>query len=77
MDRAAERIASAQKLKAKGPVQPGKAGDMIARVYDLHAARWQQRALRVRVPRAHEYSIACFWDPAHAAQPERRLRAGS
>ena len=31
VDRAADRIAAAQKLKAKGPAQPGKAGDLIAR----------------------------------------------
>jgi hypothetical protein len=68
VDRAAERIASAQKLKATGPVQPGKAGDMIARVY-TYTRPGGSSARYAFAFRGHtEYSIACFWDPAHAAQ---------
>jgi hypothetical protein len=67
VDRAAERIASAQKLTAKGPVQPGKAGDLIARVYS-YTRPGGSSALYAFAFRGHtEYSIACFWDPAHAA----------
>ena len=66
VDRAAERIASAQKLKAKGLAQPGKAGDMIARVYD-YTRPGGSSARYAFAFRGHvEYSIACFWDPAHA-----------
>jgi hypothetical protein len=68
VDRAAERIASAQKLKATGPVQPGKAGDMIARIY-TYTRPGGSSARYAFAFRGHtEYSIACFWDPAHAAQ---------
>ena len=67
VDRAAERIAAAQKLTAKGPVQPGKAGDMIARVY-TYTRPGGSTALYAFAFRGHtEYSVACFWDPAHAA----------
>ena len=63
VDRAAERIASAQKLKAKGPVQPGKAGDLIARVY-TYTRPGGSSARYAFAFRGHtEYSIACFWDP--------------
>ena len=66
VDRAAERIAAAQKLTAKGPVQPGKAGDLIARVYS-YTRPGGNTALYAFAFRGHtEYSIACFWDPAHA-----------
>jgi hypothetical protein len=66
VDRAAERIASAQKLTAKGPVQPGKAGDLIARVYS-YTRPGGSSALYAFAFRGHtEYSIACFFDPAHA-----------
>jgi len=68
VDRAAERIASAQKLKATGPVQPGKAGDLIARIY-TYTRPGGSSARYAFAFRGHtEYSIACFWDPAHAAQ---------
>jgi hypothetical protein len=68
VDRAAERIASAQKLKATGPVQPGKAGDLIARVY-TYTRPGGSSARYAFAFRGHtEYSIACFWDPAHAQQ---------
>jgi hypothetical protein len=68
VDRAADRIAAAQKLKASGPVQPGKAGDLIARIYTY--TRPDGRSARYAFAfRGHtEYSIACFWDPAHATQ---------
>ena len=46
VDRAAERIAAAQKLKATGPVQPGKAGDLIARVYTYTRPAAAARATR-------------------------------
>ena len=66
VDRAAERIAAAQKLKAKGPAEPGKAGDMIARMYD-YTRPGGSSARYAFAFRGHiEYSIACFWDPAHA-----------
>ena len=68
VDRAADRIAAAQKLKATGPVQPGKAGDMIARVY-TYTRPGGSSARYAFAFRGHtEYSIACFWDPAHATQ---------
>ncbi len=68
VDRAAERIASAQKLKATGPVQPGKAGDLIARVY-TYTRPGGSAARYAFAFRGHtEYSIACFWDPTHAQQ---------
>ena len=68
VDRAAERIAAAQKLKAKGPVQPGKAGDLIARIY-TYTRPGGSSARYAFAFRGHtEYSIACFWDPAHATQ---------
>jgi hypothetical protein len=68
VDRAAERIATAQKLKATGPVQPGKAGDLIARVY-TYTRPGGSSARYAFAFRGHtEYSIACFWDPAHAVQ---------
>jgi hypothetical protein len=70
VDRAAERIAAAQKLTAKGPVQPGKAGDLIARVYDYTRPNGSS-ARYVFAFRGHtEYSIACFWDPAHSTALE-------
>ena len=76
VDRAAERIASAQKLKATGPVQPGKAGDMIARVY-TYTRPGGSSARYAFAFRGHtEYSIACFWDPAHAAQLSAACDAG-
>jgi hypothetical protein len=66
VDRAAERIAAAQKLKAKGLAEPGKAGDMNARVYD-YTRPGGSTARYAFAFRGHtEYSIACFWDPAHA-----------
>jgi hypothetical protein len=68
VDRAADRIATAQKLKATGPVQPGKAGDLIARVY-TYTRPGGSSARYAFAFRGHtEYSIACFWDPAHATQ---------
>ena len=76
VDRAAERIAAAQKLKATGPVQPGKAGDLIARIY-TYTRPGGSSARYAFAFRGHtEYSIACFWDPAHATAAERRLRSG-
>jgi hypothetical protein len=68
VDRAADRIASAQKLKATGPVQPGKAGDLIARIY-TYTRPGGSSARYAFAFRGHtEYSIACFWDPAHATE---------
>ena len=66
VDRAAERIASAQKLKANGLAQPGKAGDMIARVYDYTRPGGSSARYAFAFRGHTEYSIACFWDPAHA-----------
>ena len=66
VDRAAERIAAAQKLKAKGLVEPGKAGDMIARVYDYTRPGGSSARYAFAFRGHTEYSIACFWNPAHA-----------
>jgi hypothetical protein len=66
VDRAAERIASAQKLKAKGQAQPGKAGDLIARVYDYTRPDGSSARYAFAFLGHTEYSIACFWNPAHA-----------
>jgi hypothetical protein len=66
VDRAAERIAAAQKLKAKGPAEPGKAGDMIARMYDYTRPGGSSARYAFAFRGHTEYSIACFWDPAHA-----------
>jgi hypothetical protein len=66
VDRAAERIAAAQKLKAKGPAQPGKAGDLIARIYDYTRPGGSSARYAFAFRGHTEYSIACFWDPAHA-----------
>jgi hypothetical protein len=66
VDRAAERIASAQKLKAKGLAKPGKADDMIARVYDYTRPGGSSARYAFAFRGHTEYSIACFWDPAHA-----------
>jgi hypothetical protein len=66
VDRAAERIAAAQKLKAKGLAEPGKAGDMIARVYDYTRPGGSSARYAFAFRGHTEYSIACFWDPAHA-----------
>jgi hypothetical protein len=68
VDRAAERVASAQKLKATGPVQPGKAGDLIARVYTYTRPGGSSARYAFAFHGHTEYSIACFWDPAHAKQ---------
>jgi hypothetical protein len=67
VDRAAERIAAAQKLEAKGPAQPGKAGDLIARMYDYTRPGGSSARYAFAFRGHTEYSIACFWDPAHAA----------
>ena len=46
--------------------QPGKAGDLIARVY-TYTRPGGSSARYAFAFRGHtEYSIACFWDPAHA-----------
>ncbi|MDX6560307.1 MAG: hypothetical protein QOD65_121 [Gaiellales bacterium] len=66
VDRAAERIAAAQKLAAKGPAQPGKAGDLIARIYDYTRPGGSSARYAFAFRGHTEYSIACFWDPAHA-----------
>ena len=66
VDRAAERIAVAQKLAAKGPAQPGKAGDLIARIYDYTRPGGSSARYAFAFRGHTEYSIACFWDPAHA-----------
>ena len=66
VDRAAERIAAAQKLKAKGPAEPGKAGDLIARMYDYTRPGGSSARYAFAFRGHTEYSIACFWDPAHA-----------
>ena len=66
VDRAAERIAAAQKLTAKGPAQPGKAGDLIARMYDYTRPDGSSARYAFAFRGHTEYSIACFWDPAHA-----------
>jgi hypothetical protein len=66
VDRAAERIAAAQKLTAKAPVQPGKAGDLIARIYDYKRPDGSSARYAFAFRGHTEYSIACFWDPAHA-----------
>jgi hypothetical protein len=68
VDRAADRIASAQKLKAKGPAQPGKAGDLIARIYSYTRPNGSSARYAFAFSGHTEYSIACFWDPAHATQ---------
>ena len=77
VDRAAERIAAAQKLKAKGLAQPGKAGDLIARVYDYTRPGGSSARYAFAFRGHTEYSIACFWDPAHATGAQRRLRRRS
>jgi hypothetical protein len=66
VDRAAERIAAAQKLKAKSLAEPGKAGDMIARVYDYTRPGGSSARYAFAFRGHTEYSIACFWNPAHA-----------
>ena len=66
VDRAAERIAAAQKLKAKGPARPAKAGDLIARLYDYTRPGGSSARYAFAFRGHTEYSIACFWDPAHA-----------
>ncbi len=66
VDRAAERIASAQKLTAKGPPSPGRAGDLIARIYDYTRANGNSARYAFAFRGHTEYSVACFWDPAHA-----------
>ena len=66
VDRAAERIAAAQKLEAKGPPQPGRAGDLIARIYDYTRPGGSSARYAFAFRGHTEYSIACFWDPAHA-----------
>jgi len=66
VDRAAERIAAAQKLQAKGLAQPGKAGDLIARIYDYTRPGGSSARYAFAFRGHTEYSIACFWDPAHA-----------
>ena len=76
VDRAAERIAAAQKLEAKGLAQPGKAGDLIARVYDYTRPGGSSARYAFAFRGHTEYSIACFWDPAHAKALQRGLRAG-
>jgi hypothetical protein len=68
VDRAAERIAAAQKLTAKGPAVPGKAGDLIARIYDYTRPGGSSARYAFAFRGHTEYSIACFWDPAHAEQ---------
>ena len=68
VDRAAERIAAAQKLKANGPAQPGKAGDLIARIYSYTRPGGSSARYAFAFRGHTEYSIACFWDPAHAEQ---------
>jgi hypothetical protein len=68
VDRAADRIAAAQKLKANGPAQPGKAGDLIARVYSYTRPGGSSARYAFAFRGHTEYSIACFWDPAHAKQ---------
>jgi hypothetical protein len=68
VDRAAERIATAQKLKANGPAQPGKAGDLIARIYSYTRPGGSSARYAFAFRGHTEYSIACFWDPAHAQQ---------
>jgi hypothetical protein len=66
VDRAAERIAAAQQLKAKSLAQPGKAGDLIARIYDYTRPDGSSARYAFAFRGHTEYSIACFWDPAHA-----------
>jgi hypothetical protein len=66
VDRAAERIAAAQKLKAKSLAEPGKAGDMIARIYDYTRPGGSSARYAFAFRGHTEYSIACFWDPTHA-----------
>jgi hypothetical protein len=68
VDRAAERIAAAQKLTANGPAQPGKAGDLIARIYSYTRPGGSSARYAFSFRGHTEYSIACFWDPAHAKQ---------
>jgi hypothetical protein len=68
VDRAAERIAAAQKLTANGPAQPGKAGDLIARIYSYTRPGGSSARYAFAFRGHTEYSIACFWDPAHAKQ---------
>jgi hypothetical protein len=68
VDRAADRIAAAQKLKANGPAQPGKAGDLIARVYSYTRPGGSSARYAFAFRGHTEYSIACFWDPTHAEQ---------
>ncbi|MDP9257906.1 MAG: hypothetical protein M3Q31_15325, partial [Actinomycetota bacterium] len=68
VDRAADRIAAAQKLKANGPAQPGKAGDLIARIYSYTRPGGSSARYAFAFRGHTEYSIACFWDPAHAKQ---------
>jgi hypothetical protein len=66
VDRAAERIAAAQKLTPKGPATPGKAGDLIARIYDYTRPGGSSARYAFAFRGHTEYSIACFSDPAHA-----------
>lgn len=68
VDQAADRIAAAQKLKATGPVEPGKAGDLIARIYSYTRPGGSSARYAFAFRGHTEYSIACFWDPAHATQ---------
>jgi hypothetical protein len=68
VDRAADRIATAQQLKANGPAQPGKAGDLIARIYSYTRPGGSSARYAFAFRGHTEYSIACFWDPAHAQQ---------
>ena len=47
-------------------MQPGKTGDLIARVY-TYTRPGGNTALYAFAFRGHtEYSVACFWDPTHA-----------
>ncbi|HEY3614231.1 MAG TPA: hypothetical protein VGK92_11025 [Gaiellales bacterium] len=66
VDRAAERIAAAQKLSAKGLAEPGKIGDMNARIYDYTRPGGSSARYAFAFRGHTEYSLACFWDPAHA-----------
>jgi hypothetical protein len=68
VDRAADRIATAQQLKANGQAQPGKAGDLIARIYSYTRPGGSSARYAFAFRGHTEYSIACFWDPAHAQQ---------
>ena len=76
VDRAAERIAAAQKLKPKGPRAAGQGRRPDRPHLRLHAARRQQRALRVRVPRAHRVLDRVLLGSRARRGAERRLRPG-